>query len=317
MKNNNSDLFFISLTDYLNLKQIIILQHLINKNNLSIPEYIDTSKLKSLKDAFILSLFGIDRLVFKDIALGIFKIFVLISIPIYSIIFHVYFLRYFDAIYWFTVGCVSMFWIYDVLSIKRRTLEYNFRTILDILFSNTKSDTNQSTTKSHDNDFNCILSTKYKYYFDTKNVAIIKLLNTYYPVVNSLRNPRGMFFTSLFLGLFGVDRFLIKQSILGGFKLAILLLANILSLIFYFYIEKQDIDFGVITVFACICATYFGVLFMFWLLDLCTVINRTQHYNFMTVCESLNLTRDNTTLIQSSSKVSETETSDMIDRKLQ
>lgn len=302
------------------MKQIIILQHLINKNNLSIPEYIDTSRLKSPITMFTLScvlgVLGVDRFILKDIKLGIFKLFVLMTPIIFSFYHSNYYVNdpYSTDSYqiiitiWFLCSCIKVFWIYDMLSIKRRTQEYNFKTILNMFFQNKNSFSDQSTIHNLDNEYvnndsKCILNKNA--YFNSKDLSFLKQMGT---DKNSsdydkdlLKNPIKMFFTSLFLGLFGIDRFLLKQSVSGKIKLTTFILIAILFLVIYFILEwnYMGLDLMAFLIACFICPVCLGYLFMFWLLDLCTTIHRTKYHNFMIACDGLMHSQDNINLTQS------------------
>lgn len=320
MKNSNYDLLFLNLTNYLNIKQITILKHLINKNSLSALEYIDTSRLKSsrtmLNISYGLGVLGVDRFILKDIKLGIFKLFISIIFPALLIISYFnnhdvfnsinhhgsdnFFIAFFyneEGISLFLCVCIFTFWLYDAISVIKRTQEYNFKTILNMFFQDKNIFSNQSTSQKFDNEYENndqrrILNSKIKNYFKTEDIAIIKWLKIDISDfnINLLKNPLEIFFTSLFLGVFGIDRFLLKNQGLGKTKLITLILTVILSITSYFVlgvVEIHDIGLGIITAIIAfaICVSCYGVLVMLWLLDLCTVMDRTQYYNFIIACD--------------------------------
>lgn len=121
----------------------------------------------------------------------------------------------------------------------------------------------------------------------------------------SLKSPITMFIISWFLGTYGVDRFMLKDIKAGLAKVAVFVIFFILyiALIFSAVIasENNNYDYfggGLIFITAILCLTAI-IMFVFWLYDLCTVIRRTKEYNFMRMCEILNLTNVNTSVSQS------------------
>lgn len=120
----------------------------------------------------------------------------------------------------------------------------------------------------------------------------------------SLKSPITMFIISWFLGTYGVDRFMLKDIKAGVAKVAVFILFFILyiALIFSAAIasENNNYDYfggGLIFITVILCLTAI-IIFVFWLYDLCTVIRRTKEYNFMKMCEVLNLTNVNISVSQ-------------------
>lgn len=119
----------------------------------------------------------------------------------------------------------------------------------------------------------------------------------------SLRNPMTMFIISWFLGTYGVDRFMLKDIKAGVAKVTVFVLFMIFYFIFIFsavIASEHNYYISDGLVFVMIMSLLTGIMvFVFWLYDLCTVIRRTKEYNFMKMCEILNLTNVNTSVSQS------------------
>lgn len=113
-----------------------------------------------------------------------------------------------------------------------------------------------------------------------------------------------MFIISWFLGTYGVDRFMLKDIKAGLAKVAVFVIFMIFYFVFAFSAMMAS-GFSGELAFSMVIFFLTGIMvFVFWLYDLCTVIKRTKEYNFMKMCEILNLTNGNTGLTQPSTPIS-------------
>ena len=98
-----------------------------------------------------------------------------------------------------------------------------------------------------------------------------------------LKEPNSMLLISLFVGYWGIERFMLGKKISGIMKFLIFQLSLIGEIACIFFFIADQYTWGTI------CLLFFLVGVTWWIIDLCLVRRMTKEYNYNQIVKLINL----------------------------
>ena len=102
----------------------------------------------------------------------------------------------------------------------------------------------------------------------------------------NLKDPRSLLLISVFVGIYGVDRFMLGRKGSGIMKLLVCQLA-IIAGVASFFLLLMDVDEYV--EYGIFCLVLFLLGEIWWIIDICLIRRWTKDYNFKLISHLLNL----------------------------
>ncbi len=100
----------------------------------------------------------------------------------------------------------------------------------------------------------------------------------------NLKDPRPLLLISLFVGIYGVDRFLLGKKGSGILKLLVCQLAIIAGVVsFFLLLGDESSGWGFF------CLTLFLIGEIWWIVDICLVRSWTKKYNYELISHIINI----------------------------